>query len=69
MRRRRISILEIELPRLSGGLRIQSTIERQTIADIRKEFAEYQALPMGGQGRTEIEYEGATSSPMRLSKN
>lgn len=50
--------LEIEVPRLSGGHRIQATLEGLKIDDIRKEFKKYQPLPLGGPGKTEIQYEG-----------
>jgi type III restriction enzyme len=50
--------LEIEVPRLSSGHRIQATLEGLKIEDVRKEFKKYQPLPLGGLGKTEIEYEG-----------
>jgi type III restriction enzyme len=56
--RKDVSALEILIPRLSAAHRIQSTVEGLTIKDIKKEFAKYQPLPLGGRGRTEIDYEG-----------
>jgi type III restriction enzyme len=53
-----LKLLEIEVPRLSGGHSIRATIENLTIQDVRKEFKKYQPLPLGGQGKTEIQYEG-----------
>jgi len=50
--------LEIEVPRLSGGHRIQAVLEGLKIDDVRKEFKKYQPLPLGRKGRTEIQYEG-----------
>jgi type III restriction enzyme len=50
--------LEIEVPRLSGGHRIQSTLEGLKIEHVRAEFSKYKPLPLGGQGQTEIQYEG-----------
>ena len=50
--------LEIEVPRLSGGHRIQATLEGLKIEHIRAEFRKYKPLPLGGQGKTEIQYEG-----------
>ena len=53
-----IKQLEIEVPRLSGGHRIQATLENLKIDDVRKEFRKSHPLSLGGQGRTEIQYEG-----------
>jgi type III restriction enzyme len=50
--------LEIEVPRLSGGHRIQATLDDLKIEDVRNEFRKYQPLPLGGQGKTEVQYEG-----------
>ena len=50
--------LEIAVPRLSGGHRIRTTLEGLSIQDVRKEFKKYHPLPLGGQGKTEIQYEG-----------
>lgn len=50
--------LELEVPRLSGGYRIQVTLEGLKVDDVRKQFKKYSPLPLGIQGRTEIEYEG-----------
>ncbi len=50
--------LEIEVPRLSGGHRIQSTLEGIKIEDVRNEFRKYQPLPLGGKGKIEVQYEG-----------
>lgn len=50
--------LEISLPRLSGGYRIQATLENLGIEDVRNEFRRYRPLPLGAEGRSEIEYEG-----------
>jgi type III restriction enzyme len=50
--------LEIEVPRLSGGHRIQATLEGLKIEDVRNEFRKYQPLPLGGKGKTEVQYEG-----------
>jgi type III restriction enzyme len=50
--------LEIEVPRLSGGHRIQPTLEGLKIEDVRAEFKKYKPLPLGAQGQTEIQYEG-----------
>jgi type III restriction enzyme len=50
--------LEIEVPRLSGGHRIQATLEGLKIEHVRAEFRKYKPLPLGGQGNTEIQYEG-----------
>jgi type III restriction enzyme len=50
--------LEIEVPRLSGGHRIQVTLEGLKIDDVRKGFRKYRPLPLGTQGKTDIEYEG-----------
>jgi type III restriction enzyme len=56
--RKNFGALEITVPHLSGGHRVQPTLERLDIEDIRKEFKKYQALPLGTQGRAEIQYEG-----------
>lgn len=53
-----LKVLEIEVPRLSGGYRIQVTLEGLKIDDVRKEFRKYRPLPLGTQGKTEIQYEG-----------
>ncbi len=54
-----LKALEIEVPRLSGGHRIQATLEGLKIEDVRREFRKYKPLPLGGaQGQTEIQYEG-----------
>ena len=53
-----LKALEITIPRLTGGHHVQSTLEGLTIYDVRKEFRKYQPLPLGGQGITEIKYEG-----------
>jgi len=53
-----LKALEVLVPRLSGGHRIQLTLAGLTIEDVRKDFSKYQRLPLGGKGRTEIEYEG-----------
>jgi type III restriction enzyme len=53
-----VKALEIDVPRLSGGHRIQATLQGLKIDDIRNEFKKYQSLPLGTQGRTEIQYEG-----------
>ena len=50
--------LEIEVPRLSGGHRIQSTLKELNIEDVRAEFGKYKPLPLGTQRATEIQYEG-----------
>ena len=50
--------LQIEIPRLSGGYKVQATLERLTIDDVRKEFKKYKQLPLGNKGQTEIQYEG-----------
>jgi len=56
--RKDLKALEILLPRLSPGHQMKPTLESLTIEDVRKEFAKYKPLPLGGQGKTEIEYEG-----------
>jgi type III restriction enzyme len=50
--------LEIQVPRLSGGYRIQATLEGLKIEDVHNEFHKYKPLPLGGQGKTEVQYEG-----------
>jgi type III restriction enzyme len=56
--RKDVNALNILIPRLSAGHHIKATIEGLTLADIRKGFRKYQPLPLGGVGRTEIDYEG-----------
>jgi len=53
-----LKVLEIEVPRLSGGHRIQATLEGLKIEHVRAEFRKYKPLPLGGHGKTEIQYEG-----------
>jgi type III restriction enzyme len=53
-----LKALEIALPRLSGGHRVQPTLDTLRVDDIRSEFKKYQPLPLGSQGPTEIQYEG-----------
>lgn len=50
--------LDIEVPRLSGGHRIQATLKGLKIEQVRAEFRKYKPLPLGGKGQTEIQYEG-----------
>lgn len=53
-----LKALEIEVPRLSGGHRIQATLEGLKIEHVHAEFRKYKPLPLGGHGKTEIQYEG-----------
>jgi type III restriction enzyme len=50
--------LEIAVPHLSGGYSIQAILEGLKIEHVRAEFSKYKPLPLGGPGKTEIQYEG-----------
>lgn len=56
--RKDVKKLEISLPRLSSGHRIIPKVEGLTFEDVKKEFGKYRPLPLGGRGKTEIDYEG-----------
>jgi type III restriction enzyme len=50
--------LEIAVPTLTAGHRIVPTLAALTIDDVRKAFKKFKPLPLAGQIKTEIEYEG-----------
>lgn len=52
--------LEIAVPRLSSGHKTVPKIEGLTLQHVRDEFKKYKPLPLGKQGKSEIEYEGRT---------
>lgn len=53
-----ISVLEIELPSLSGGFLRIPKLDGLTIDDVRKQFAKYPPLKLGEARSDEIKYEG-----------
>jgi type III restriction enzyme len=56
--RKDVEALEIRVPALSAGHRMRPRVEGLTMADVRKAFARYTLLPLGGRGGSEIDYEG-----------
>ena len=50
--------LEFALPTLTAGHRITPKLEGLALDDIKAEFKKYKALPLGGEAKTEIDYEG-----------
>lgn len=57
--RKDIRALDITVPRLTAGFRVQTTLEGLTIEDVRTEFKKYQPLPLGTvTTKTDIDYEG-----------
>lgn len=50
--------LDISVPALSAGHKMLPKVEGLTMADVKKEFARYKPLPLGGRGNSEINYEG-----------
>ncbi|MBF2097084.1 MAG: DEAD/DEAH box helicase family protein [Gloeomargaritaceae cyanobacterium C42_A2020_066] len=56
--RKDVDALNIQIPTLSAGFRIVPKLVNLTIQDIRKAFKPYHPLPLGQQGRSEIQYEG-----------
>ncbi|MGD0091264.1 MAG: DEAD/DEAH box helicase family protein [Planctomycetota bacterium] len=56
--RKDVKALDIELPRLSAGYRTAATVQGLSIEDVKREFAKYKPLPLGGKTKTEIQYEG-----------
>lgn len=56
--RKDLKTLEIAVPSLSQAHRIIPKLEGLTIDDVKKAFAKYKPLPLGGEARTEIDYEG-----------
>lgn len=53
-----LKALEISVPALSAGHKMLPKLEGLTMADVKKEFARYRPLPLGGKGSSEIDYEG-----------
>lgn len=56
--RKDVKSLDILIPRLTAAHKIQGLDGGLALADVRKAFSKYQPLPLGGRGRTEIDYEG-----------
>jgi type III restriction enzyme len=53
-----LKALEISVPVLSAGYKMLPKVEGLTMGDVKKEFARYRPLPLGGKGSSEIDYEG-----------
>ncbi len=53
-----IPALEIVLPALSAAHAINPKLEGITLADVREAFKGYKPLPLGGQGPSEVLYQG-----------
>ncbi|MAT70328.1 MAG: restriction endonuclease subunit R [Planctomycetaceae bacterium] len=53
-----LDALNLELPRLSPGYRIEPELGDISIADVRSSFGEFATLPLGAHEDREIQYEG-----------
>jgi type III restriction enzyme len=54
-----LSALDLEIPRLAPGYRIDSAVENLTFEDVRADFRKhFKALPLGTATEDEIRYEG-----------
>ncbi len=53
-----LQALEVAVPALTPGHQIVPKLEGLTIEDVRKAFAKYKPLPLGGPVSTTIDYEG-----------
>lgn len=53
-----IVALDIQVPRLTAGHSVLPTLEGLSIEDVAHAFERYERLPLGGRGRTAIDYEG-----------
>jgi type III restriction enzyme len=50
--------LDILVPKLTAGHRMLAKLEGLTLEEVRQEFSKYKPLPLGGKGKTDIDYEG-----------
>ncbi len=53
-----LAVLDIQIPRLTPGLRISSDLGEITLDEVKKAFSRYKPLPLGRQRKTEVNYEG-----------
>ncbi len=53
-----LKALDLEIPRLSHGIRIDSDLGDLDFEDVRKAFSNLEPLPLGEPKETEIDYEG-----------
>ena len=56
--RKDLRTLDILVPKLTAGHRMLAKLEGLTMEDVRQEFSKYKPLPLGGKGKTDIDYEG-----------
>ena len=56
--RKDVKALQIEIPALSAAHRTLPQLDKLSLDDVKKAFAQYKPLPLGDKGAEDIEYEG-----------